>query len=108
MNPRKWPGGPPPVRREFLNSLVLRHCLVASGVYDLSFTLRSAWEWDVAAGELIAAEAGALVTTTTGARWRYNAARPRMPGVVVGPAALHGDVVERLKPVGGNGKDERT
>ena len=95
-----WPGGPPPVVREFRNSLVYRHCLVASGRYDLSFTLRPAWEWDVAAGALIAAEAGATVSTAAGGDWRYNAADPRMPGVVVGPAALHADILARLKPLG--------
>ena len=95
-----WPGGPPPVVREFRNSLVYRHCLVASGRYDLSFTLRPAWEWDVAAGALIAAEAGATVSTAAGGAWRYNAPDPRMPGVVVGPAALHADILARLKPAG--------
>ena len=96
--PSSWPGGAPPVRREFRNSLVYRHCLVASGRFDLAFTLRPAWEWDVAAGELIAAEAGATVSTAKGGAWRYNAADPRMPGVVVGPAALHADIMARLKP----------
>lgn len=97
MDPRKWPGGAPPVLREFRNSLVYRHCLVARGRYDVAFTLRAAWEWDVAAGELIAREAGALVSTTDGAEWRYNAAHPRMPGVIVGPAPLHADVLARLQ-----------
>ena len=99
MNPGKWPGGPPPVMREFRNSLVYRHCLVARGRFDLAFTLRAAWEWDVAAGELIAREAGAVATTTDGSRWKYNARHPRMPGVVVGPQPLHADIMARLKPV---------
>lgn len=93
-----WPGGPPPVRREFRNSLVYRHCLVARGRFDVAFTLRPAWEWDVAAGELIAREAGAVVTTAAGARWRYNAEEPRMPGVLVGPAPLHAGLLARLDP----------
>lgn len=97
-NALKWPGGPPPVNRTFRNSLVYRHCLVADGSYDLAFTLRPAWEWDVAAGELIAAEAGAAVSTTEGTSWHYNAPHPRMPGVVAGPKALHDDVLARLKP----------
>ncbi len=97
MDPRNWPGGPPPVNREFRNSLVYRHCLIARGRFDVAFTLRAAWEWDVAAGELIATEAGALVTTTTGARWQYNAAHPRMPGVIAGPAVLHADIMTRLR-----------
>ena len=97
LTPSRWPGGPPPVAHEFKNSLVYRHCLVAEGSYDLAFTLRAAWEWDVAAGELIAEEAGAVVTTAEGGRHGYNAAHPRMPGVVIGPAPLHQGVMDRLK-----------
>ncbi len=97
MVPSSWPGGPPPVNRAFRNSLVERHCLVAQGSFDLAFTLRQAWEWDVAAGALIAEEAGATVTTAEGGRWRYNAPMPRMPGVVAGPAALHADILARLR-----------
>lgn len=97
VDPAKWPGGPPPVSRSFRNSLVYRHCLVAQGRFDLAFTLRAAWEWDVAAGELIAREAGGVVTTTDGGLWRYNALHPRMPGVVAGPPALHADVLARLR-----------
>ena len=98
MDPSKWPGGPPPVLREFRNSLVYRHCLVAKGRFDVAFTLRPAWEWDVAAGELIAREAGAVATTTDGSLWRYNAPHPRMPGVIVAPAALHAQILARLRP----------
>lgn len=104
MDSKNWPGGPPPVNREFRNSLVYRHCLVARGRFDVAFTLRPAWEWDVAAGELIAAEAGAAVSTASGEQWRYNAEHPRMPGVVVGPARLHADIMARLSPAG----DEQT
>lgn len=98
MKPARWPGGPPPVRQEFLNSLVWRHCLTASGRFDLAFTLRPAWEWDVAAGALIATEAGAAVTTAEGGPWLYNAPHPRMPGVVVGPTRLHAAIMQRLRP----------
>ncbi|MEM8751859.1 MAG: 3'(2'),5'-bisphosphate nucleotidase CysQ [Pseudomonadota bacterium] len=98
MHPSLWPGGPPPVRREFRNSLVYRHCLVARGRFDVAFTLRPAWEWDVAAGELIAREAGAVVTTAEGSAWRYNAPAPRMPGVLAGPAPLHAALMARIVP----------
>jgi myo-inositol-1(or 4)-monophosphatase len=98
MDPKNWPGGAPPVERVFKNSLVFRHCLIAEATFDIAFTLRDAWEWDVAAGELIAEEAGAAVSTSKGGRWRYNAEHPRMPGVVIGPPALHADVLARLQP----------
>ncbi|MEL7465645.1 MAG: 3'(2'),5'-bisphosphate nucleotidase CysQ [Pseudomonadota bacterium] len=98
MKAALWPGGPPPVNREFRNSLVYRHCLVARGRFDLAFTLRAAWEWDVAAGELIAREAGAVVTTKEGDAWRYNAEHPRMPGAIIAPPALHAQLMARLAP----------
>ena len=69
---------------------------VAEGKFDGMITLRPTWEWDVAAGELIAREAGAVVTTTDGQAWRYNAPHPRMPGVIAGPAPLHANVLARL------------
>lgn len=96
LSPKNWPGGPPPVAHQFRNSLVYRHCLVARGRFDLAFTLRDAWEWDVAAGELIAEEAGATVSTARGERHRYNAPHPRMKGVIIGPPALHEAVLRRL------------
>ena len=96
MNPDRWPGGPPPVNREFRNSLVYRHCLVADGTFDMAFTFRPAWEWDVATGELIAEEAGATISTQHGDRWSYNALHPRMPGVVIAPPVLHSALLQRL------------
>ena len=96
MNPDRWPGGPPPVTREFRNSLVYRHCLVADGTFDMAFTFRPAWEWDVATGELIAEEAGAMISTQHGDRWAYNSHHPRMPGVVIAPPVLHSALLQRL------------
>lgn len=96
MNPDRWPGGPPPVTREFRNSLVYRHCLVADGTFDMAFTFRPAWEWDVATGELIAEEAGAMISTQHGDRWVYNSHHPRMPGVVIAPPVLHSALLQRL------------
>ena len=96
MNPDCWPGGPPPVTREFRNSLVYRHCLVADGTFDMAFTFRPAWEWDVATGELIAEEAGAMISTQHGDRWAYNSHHPRMPGVVIAPPVLHSALLQRL------------
>ena len=43
-------------------------------------TLRPAWEWDIAAGALIAAEAGARVTDRHGAALRFNAPHPQTAG----------------------------
>ena len=89
LRPEHWPGGVPAVRTEFRASLAFRLCLVADGHYDMMVTFRRAWEWDIAAGALIAAEAGAVVTDPEGAALPFNVADPRVPGVLVAAPGLH-------------------
>ncbi|MFT7028047.1 MAG: myo-inositol-1(or 4)-monophosphatase [Paracoccaceae bacterium] len=91
-----WPGGAPAGKPHFRPSLAWRLCLVAAGAFDGMLTFRPAWEWDVAAGDLIAREAGAIVTDKDGARAVYNAEHPRVPGMVAAPRALHAALAERL------------
>lgn len=91
-----WPGGVPGARREFRPSLAYRLCLVAEGRFDGMLTLRDTWEWDVAAGTLIAEEAGARITDRLGAALGFNAARPAVPGVIAAPGPLHADLMSRL------------
>lgn len=89
LSPEHWKGGaPPPFTRKFRSSIAWRLCLVAEGRYDAMLTLKPSWEWDVAAGDLIARQAGATVTDRHGAGLRYNAADPRVPGVIAAPAPL--------------------
>lgn len=90
-----WPGGAPLVTRQFRPSLVHRLCLVADGQADATLTFRPAWEWDIAAGALIAAEAGCTVTDGQGMIPRFNAADPRLPGLLVAPPALHAALLAR-------------
>ena len=53
----------PKVTRAFRPSLAYRLSLVAEGRYDAMLTLRASWEWDIAAGDLILREAGAVTST---------------------------------------------
>jgi myo-inositol-1(or 4)-monophosphatase len=98
-----WPGGAPAVERSFRPSLVHRLCLVAEGAADATLTFADAWEWDVAAGELIAREAGCVVTDAAGAPHRYNAPTPRSRGVIAAPPALHAAIMARRRPAGERG-----
>ncbi|MBI1220212.1 MAG: 3'(2'),5'-bisphosphate nucleotidase CysQ [Rhodobacteraceae bacterium] len=98
LNPDHWPGGVPDLHRAFRTSLAWRLCLVAEGNHDGLITLRDAWEWDIAAGGLIATAAGATVTDRFGAPLRFNAAHPQAAGVLAAPAALHADWMTRLSP----------
>lgn len=78
------------------NSIALRICMVAGGEADLVAALRWGNEWDVAAANLIAAEAGAAVSDALGDAIRYNKAVPKDFGLIVCAPAIHGAVVERL------------
>lgn len=94
----RWPGGAPPVSRHFRPSLVTRLCLVAEGAYDASISTGPVWEWDAAAGALIAAEAGAAVADATGAALRLNRAEPRLDGLLATAPALLPPLLARLAP----------
>lgn len=98
----KWPGGVPQVRRVFRSSLAYRLCLVAEGRYDAMVTLRDAWEWDIAAGDLIARRAGAIVTDKRGADLRFNGPTALAAGVIAGAPGLHRAL---LQGSGGGAKD---
>ena len=52
-------------------------------------TLRPTWEWDAAAGALIAAQAGCIVTDRHGEALCFNRAMPQTDGLVAAPPALH-------------------
>ncbi|MCB6179403.1 3'(2'),5'-bisphosphate nucleotidase CysQ [Rhodobacter sp. Har01] len=97
MAPEHWPGGVPDLKRSFRTSLAWRLCRVAEGRHDAMFTFREAWEWDIAAGSLIAERAGCRVTDRSGAPLRFNAPHPRAPGVIAAPPALHGAILNQLR-----------
>ncbi|WP_255349806.1 3'(2'),5'-bisphosphate nucleotidase CysQ [Gemmobacter sp. LW-1] len=96
MAPEHWPGGVPDLKRSFRPSLAYRLCLVAEGRHDGMLTLRDAWEWDIAAGALIAAEAGATVTDRLGQPLRFNIAHPQAAGVIAAAPGLHAALLSRL------------
>lgn len=97
LNPENWaPGAAPRLRPAHRSSLAYRLCLVAQGRFDGMFTLRPTWEWDVAAGCLILAEAGGCVTDLAGIPPRFNQPAPRLSGLLTGSAALCADLRARL------------
>lgn len=96
LDPAHWPGGLPRFERLFRPSIAYRLCLVADGHADAMLTFRDTWEWDLAAGDLIVREAGALVTDVSGRAHRYNAARPAVAGALAAGPALHGALLARL------------
>ncbi len=95
-----WSDGVPPIKRMFRPSLAYRLCLVAEGRFDAMLTLRDSWEWDLAAGALIASEAGAQVTDRYGQALGFNSATPKTKGVLAAAPGLHRELAGRLRRAG--------
>ncbi|MEM9477329.1 MAG: 3'(2'),5'-bisphosphate nucleotidase CysQ [Pseudomonadota bacterium] len=89
LDKRHWRAGIPPIERHFRPSLAYRLSLVGEGRFDAMLTLRDSWEWDIAAGALIASEAGAHVSARDGTTLVFNTPQRLTPGVVAAPRALH-------------------
>jgi myo-inositol-1(or 4)-monophosphatase len=97
LAPEKWPGGVPEIERHFRASLAYRLCLAAEGRFDGMLTLRDAWEWDIAAGSLIAEKAGSVVTDRHGKALRFNSPTAMAEGVLALPPAPHAEALRRLQ-----------
>lgn len=99
LEPRVWRDGrPPPATRGHVGAIALRFCRLAEGCYDALLTSRPAHEWDVAAGVLIAQEAGATVTDLGGGPVVLNQPRPLVGGILAAAPSLHAALARRLAP----------
>ncbi|MEM9210190.1 MAG: 3'(2'),5'-bisphosphate nucleotidase CysQ [Pseudomonadota bacterium] len=86
----------PSVERHFRASLAYRICLIAEGRFDATASLRPTWEWDIAAGDLIAREAGARVTDQRGKDPVYNSQTAAQDGLMVANPRLHKELMNHL------------
>lgn len=96
MKPEHWPGGVPDVKRAFRASVAYRLALVAQGRFDGMLSFRQGWEWDIAAGSLIASRAGARVTDRHGAALQFNTAIAKADGLLAAAPRLHQALLGRL------------
>lgn len=95
--PEHWKTGrTPPFSREFRPSLAWRLCLVAEGRFDAALSVRGVWEWDIAAGSLIAERAGARATTRRGQPMRFNSPRAMIDGMIVAGPRLHAEMLAAM------------
>ena len=99
MERPEWPVPWPPMRYEKRNALAYRMALVAAGMFDAAIAMGPKWDWDVAAGQLIATEAGAKVTDHLGRPWLFNRADPRQTSLVCSAPALHPLIIRRTAPI---------
>lgn len=99
MEAMHWKEGRiPTFQRSYRPSLAYRMALVAQGRFDGMLTLRPSWEWDIAAGDLILREAGALCSDRFGTALRFNNPHPKVNGVVAAGKSLHRQISTALDP----------
>ena len=94
-----WPTPWPEMRVESRNAIAYRLCSVACGDVDAMLALSPKNEWDMAAGDLIAAEAGCLVTDHRGRTLGYNRPKPVSASLVCAGPALHRLILSRTQPI---------
>ncbi|WP_303048720.1 3'(2'),5'-bisphosphate nucleotidase CysQ [Pseudooceanicola sp. HF7] len=96
--PAQWNGPVPGFDRHYRPALAYRLSLVAQGRFDAMMTLRPSWEWDIAAGSLIAEEAGARISNRDGERLTFNSPTALLNGVVAAGPKLHAGILAALRP----------
>ena len=79
------------------NSIAYTIALVASGGFDASVTLSGKSDWDIAAADLIIAEAGGHATDHLGNRFRYNQPVTRHLNAISAGPVLHDWLVDKLR-----------
>jgi len=94
-----WPTPWPEMELGNRNSIAYRLCSVASGAFDAMLALSTKSEWDMAAGDLIAREAGCVVTDHKGRPLAYNRATPTAPSLVCAGPTLHRLILSRTEPI---------
>lgn len=93
----RWREPWPPVRSRKIGAMTYRLAMIASGEADgmVAFGFKS--EWDIAAGAILVAEAGAVLTDPWGAALTFNQPDPRGPGAVAAGPGLHPLLIERTR-----------
>ncbi len=98
--PRKFRRlGWPEMNVSVVNSMAYRMVLVASGAQDATVAFTPKSDWDLAAAELIANEAGAITSDLHGQNFRYDRQSVVEMGVICAGPALHPLLLERVAPV---------
>ena len=68
---------------------ILRLCMIAENNADVLVAFGPKNDWDVAAGVILAKEAGAIVTTELGTEMTFNQPHPRQHGMVAAHPQRH-------------------
>lgn len=96
MQRKLWSELFPEARIEPVSSIAYKLALVAAGKFDAMVSLWPKHEWDIAAGDLLVAEAGGRVSAADGALLLYNRPRPRLANCVASNGHLQAVLIARL------------
>jgi myo-inositol-1(or 4)-monophosphatase len=92
----RWPQPWPPMRIASRNSIAYRVVQVACGAFDAALALSSKNDWDLAAADLIAREAGACVGDHHGRPFTYNRPAPMQRSLLCTTPGLHELILQRV------------
>jgi len=79
-------------RVKAMGSVAYKLALVAAGKADATWTLVPKHEWDVAGGAALVRAAGGEVFLPSGDLRRFNAANPKLPGLIACGASIAGSI----------------
>jgi myo-inositol-1(or 4)-monophosphatase len=94
-----WPEPWPAMRVESRNSTAYRMCLVASGAFDAALAPVAKHDWDLAAADLIAREAGAFSGDHRGGPFRFNGPIPTQPSLLCAAPRLAPLILNRVRHI---------
>jgi myo-inositol-1(or 4)-monophosphatase len=89
----------PDMAVERRNAIAYRMALVGAGDFDAAVSRGRKHDWDLAAGDLIAREAGAAVTDTGGRPLIFNTPSANNLGMICAAPALHPLILARTAPI---------
>ncbi len=95
----RWVEPWPPMTVTRRNALAYRMALVAAGAFDAAVALGSKHEWDLAAGALIAAEAGAIASDRFGTPLAFNTPAARVRSLICATPGLHPLILARAAAI---------
>ncbi len=85
----------------FVPSLAYRLCLAAEGALDFAVAGSHSHDWDIAAADLLLAEAGAALVAASGEPLRYNQPKTSRPALLGRPDALAPRLLEAFRAAAG-------
>ncbi len=95
----RWPAPWPPMRIESRNSIAYRVVQVACGDFDAALALTPKNDWDLAAADLIAREAGACIGDHHGRPFTYNRPAPMQRSLLCSAPGLHELILQRVSHI---------